>query len=188
MKIKRIVCYSLLLLLLAGCDEETSDYPKPRGFLRLDFPERTYSIYEDSTCHFSFEIPDYFVVEDKENCNKDIQMPRFNATLFLTHQDPDTSLFMHLEYARKLVYDHSIKADEILEQQILLPAHKTYGVKYVIKGDAASPYQFYVTDSLDHFMRGALYFNVAPNYDSVRTSLDYIVEDLDKLLNTVKWH
>jgi gliding motility-associated lipoprotein GldD len=94
---------------------------------------------------------------------------------------------MNTEYARKLVYDHSIKADAIDEIVLNDNNRKAYGVRYDIKGDAASPYQFYVTDSTTNFLRGALYFNVKPNYDSIRTSLNYIVEDLDKMLETVKW-
>jgi len=155
--------------------------------MRLDFPERTYSIYTADSCHFQFEIPEYFSVIDKADCNKDIQMDRFNATLFLTYIAIDSNLIMNTEYARKLVYDHSIKADAIDEIVLNDPARRAFGVKYDIKGDAASPYQFYITDSTSNFLRGALYFNVKPNYDSIRTSLNYIVEDLDQMLETVKW-
>ncbi|WP_027419098.1 gliding motility lipoprotein GldD [Crocinitomix catalasitica] len=173
---------------ILACDEEVDYYPKPRGFMRLDFPERTYQSYQDDSCHYSFELPDYFSVVDKENCNKNIEIKRFNATLFLTYQPIDTNLFMHLEYARKLVYDHSIKADEILEKQTIDTTRDIYGVNYMIVGDAASPYQFYLTDSTNHFLRGALYFNVKPNYDSIRTSLEYLIEDFDHMIGTAKWN
>lgn len=177
----------LTVLALSSCKEEIDYYPKPRGFMRLDFPERTYSIFTPDSCPYRFEIPDYFSVVDKSNCNKDIQMERFNATLFLTYLPVDTNLNMNIEYSRKLAYDHSIKADAIAETQIVNSLEKAYGLKYDIQGNAASPYQFYMTDSANHFLRGALYFNVKPNYDSIRTSLSYIVEDLDHLLETVQW-
>jgi gliding motility-associated lipoprotein GldD len=155
--------------------------------MRLDFPERSYDRYQGD-CSYSFEIPEYFEVIDKNGgCNKDVVINRFNATLFLTYIPVDTNLMMNIEYARKLVYDHSIKADEILEAVIINSDNKAYGVKYNIVGNAASPYQFYVTDSIDHFIRGALYFNVAPNYDSLKPSLDYIVQDIDHLIETVQW-
>ena len=177
----------LTMITLSSCEEELDYYPKPRGFMRLDFPERTYSVFEPDSCPYSFEIPDYFAVIDKSNCNKDIQMDRFNATLFLTYLPVDTNLNMNIEYSRKLVYDHSIKADAIDEIPMFSRSHRAFGLKYDIKGNAASPYQFYMTDSVNHFLRGALYFNVKPNYDSIRTSLSYIAEDLDNLLETVQW-
>ncbi|MBD3636091.1 MAG: gliding motility lipoprotein GldD [Crocinitomicaceae bacterium] len=174
-------------VLVACGSDEPEFYPKPRGYMRLDFPDREYSRYQ-SDCDFSFEIPDYFEVVNKDDkCNKDIHISRFNASLFLTYIPVDTNLNMNIEYSRKLVYDHSIKADEIQEALIQNPQNRAYGMKYNIVGNAASPYQFYVTDSTEHFIRGALYFNVTPNYDSLKPSLDYIVEDIDHLIETVAW-
>ncbi len=141
---KKVSSILLLLVFVAmvGCEEEGDYYPKPRGYMRLDFPERTYSVFAPDSCPYEFQIPEYFEVIDKANCNKDIQMDRFNATLYLTYQAIDTNLFMNIEYSRKLVYDHSIKADAIEEKQMVDPSRKAYGLKYNIIGDAASPYQF----------------------------------------------
>lgn len=186
---KPSIFFILILFLLIGCGgEESYDYyPKPRGYMRMDFPDRIYAMYAPDSCHYQFEVPDYFQPVQKENCNLDIAMERFNATLFLTYIPVDTNLMLNIEYSRKLVYDHSIKADAIEEMPIVDNERSAYGLKYNIKGDAASPYQFYVTDSVNHFLRGALYFNVKPNYDSVRTSLAYIMEDMDRMLETVAW-
>ncbi len=188
-KISQSIFPVIFLVLCAGCSGESSYdyYPKPRGFMRLDFPEKSYHTFEDSTCPYSFLVPDYFVLKEKGNCLKDIQMDRFNATLYLTYLPLDSNLLQDIEYSRKLVYEHSTKADAIEEIPVLHRNGGAYGLKYNIVGDAASPYQFYLTDSSDHFLRGALYFNAKPNYDSVKTSLDYIAEDLDTLLQTVSW-
>lgn len=185
---KQLWMIGLLGLILTACGSDEVDYyPKPMGYLRLDFPDRTFSTY-DSDCPFSFEVPDYFSVVSKDTtCNKDINISRFNAQIFLTYIPVDTNLNMNVEYSRKLVYDHSIKADEILEAVVKQQDHGVYGTKYNIVGDAASPYQFYVTDSVNHFLRGALYFNVKPNYDSIKPSLDYILEDVDHMIETVRW-
>lgn len=188
MKIKNWFAFGLMVFLLAGCEDEGGDYyPKPRGYMRLDFPDRVYSVFAPDSCPYEFEVPDYFAIIDKSNCGKDVQMERFNATLFLTYMPIDTNLIMNIEYSRKLVYDHSIKADAIEERPLINKKRKAYGLTYNIKGDAASPYQFYVTDSTNHFLRGALYFNVKPNYDSIRSSLVYITEDIDNMLETIRW-
>lgn len=179
----------VVLFFFLSCEGESTDfYPKPNGYLRLDFPERIYSSYE-SDCPFSFQIPDYFSVVEKDSiCNKkDLNMERFNATLNLTYLPVDTSLNQLIEKSRSLAYEHAIFADAIEEELVINNEEKIYGLKYKISGDAASPYQFYLTDSVNHFMRGALYFNVSPNYDSVKTSLDYIVYDLDNMIETLHW-
>jgi gliding motility-associated lipoprotein GldD len=105
----------------------------------------------------------------------------------MTYVEVDTNLSMNIEYSRKLAYDHSIKADEIQEAVVSNSENRAFGMKYNIIGNAASPYQFYLTDSLNHFLRGALYFNAKPNYDSLRPSLEYIVQDIDHMIETVIW-
>ncbi|MBI3136159.1 MAG: gliding motility lipoprotein GldD [Bacteroidetes bacterium] len=179
----------MICLVLVSCGSEEAEYiPKPFGYMRVEFPDRVYSIY-DSGCPYTFEMPEYFSVIDKDSfCNmKDIFMERFNATLNLTYLPVDTNLNFLIERSRQFVYEHSQFADGIEEEVILNKANQTYGLRYNISGDAASPFQFYLTDSTTHFMRGALYFNVKPNYDSIRPSLDYIREDLDRMLNTLIW-
>ncbi|MEO9533939.1 MAG: gliding motility lipoprotein GldD [Crocinitomicaceae bacterium] len=187
-KSKWMFLIAVVFITLSCGGDEVDYYPKPMGFLRLDFPERNYVNYA-SECNYGFEIPSYFSVIDKPGtCNKDILIERFNASLFLTYIPVDTNLNMNIEYSRKLVYDHSIKADDIQEAVVKNEELNSYGVKYNIVGNAASPYQFYMTDSTDHFLRGALYFNVAPNYDSLKPSLDYIITDIDHLIESVNWN
>jgi gliding motility-associated lipoprotein GldD len=189
MKMNKICIPSLIILLIfVSCSEEEADYyPKPRGYLRMDYPERQFSTYADS-CPFKFEIPDYFNILTKTgSCNKDVLISRFNATLFLTYLPVDSNLVSNIEYSRKLAYDHNIRADAIEESQLVDAERKVYGLRYNISGDAASQYQFYLTDSTTHFVRGALYFNSAPNYDSLRPSLEYVIEDIDHLIETLEW-
>lgn len=181
-----MIVFAFLFTACSGSDADY--YPKPNGYIRLDFPERVYSTYI-SDCPYSFEMPEYFTVVDKDSfCNmKDIIMNRFNATLNLTYLPVDTNLVQLIEKARALVYEHTIFADGIQEEVIMDESRNAFGLRYKITGDAASPFQFYLTDSTDHFLRGALYFNVKPNYDSILPSLDYITEDLDRMLQTVIW-
>ena len=53
--------------------------------------------------------------------------------------------------------------------------------------EAASPFQFYLTDSVDHFVRGALYFNVVPNNDSLAPVIDYLKDDMRHMIETFEW-
>lgn len=190
MKMNKALLVLVAIGFIAACGggEDIDYYPKPNGYLRMDFPDRTYSRYSPA-CPYSFEMPEYFSVVDKDTfCNmKDIVMDRFNASLLLTYIPVDTNLGGLIEKSRQFVYEHSGFADAIEEQPVINNKAGVYGLKYRIEGDAASPFQFYLTDSTTNFLRGALYFNVAPNYDSIQPSLIYIMEDLDRMIETVTW-
>lgn len=186
---KVVIIVYILSISIASCGgtDDIDYYPKPDGFMRLDFPESIYERYE-SECPYSFELPDYMVVKDKDSsCHKDIIFDRFNGMINLTYMTLDSNLPVNIELSRKLAYEHSRFADAIEEAVYLNPDNDTYGLRYNIIGNTASPYQFYVTDSINHFLRGALYFNAAPNYDSIRPTLDYVVKDIDNLIETIQW-
>ena len=92
----------------------------------------------------------------------------------------------YLDDAHKLTYKHTQKADHIDPLQI----DNDFGVKGVmfdVGGNAASSLQFYLTDEKKHFLRGALYFNVSPNIDSMQPVVDFIREDLDHLVESFQW-
>ena len=93
--------------------------------------------------------------------------PRFRAQLHISYKPVKNNLALYLEDARTLVNKHIQKANAITQQAYIDTIHRVYGLTYTIKGtDAASPFQFYLTDSTSHFVRGALYFDVVPNNDS----------------------
>lgn len=88
--------------------------------------------------------------------------------------------------AYNLTYKHSLKASFIDDSLFRTPNNVT-GVMFKVGGDAATASQFYLTDSIHHFLRGALYFDAPPNEDSLKPSNDFIVEDLRHMINTFEW-
>ena len=102
----------------------------------------------------------------------------------------DSELTFNLpSFARlsKLAYDHNIKAESIPEQPFVNPEKSVYGMFYMINGDAASQSHFYVTDSLNHFVTGSLYFKAKPNFDSIYPAVVYLREDIRKIMETIEW-
>ncbi len=187
MRNKFLLCF-ILLFALVSCQEVDPVYPKPISGIKLSFPSKSFSNIVNG-CAYSFNTPDYISVDTaKGQCNINLNFEPFNATLFLTYIPIDTSLMYHIEYSRKLVYDHSIKADAIQEKTILNPSNNVYGLAYRLIGNSASSYQFYLTDSSHHFLRGALYFNVKPNYDSLKPTIEYLLQDFDTIFNSLEWH
>ena len=87
-----------------------------------------------------------------------------------------------------MVMKHIPKASSIENKIYENPEKRIYGLTYTIAGvDAASPYQFYLTDSTKHFIRGALYFNTIPNNDSLAPVIEFLKEDINHLIETFEW-
>ena len=185
-------CAAIVFLLLIFVSCHTDEMPKPRGYFRIDFPEKKYVSYIDTACSFGFEIPSYSVImpeqsNSKEPCWINIDFPMQKATIHLSYKNIDHNLKQYTEDCRSLAYKHTVKADAI-DEEIIEDAHKkVYGVIYHITGNAASSLQFYITDSANNFIRGALYFNAIPNKDSIAPVSNFINTDISHLIETFKW-
>ncbi|MFW5832138.1 MAG: gliding motility lipoprotein GldD, partial [Prolixibacteraceae bacterium] len=92
-----------------------------------------------------------------------------------------------IEESRNLAYKHSIKASSINERIFMNPGRDVYGIIYDIAGNAASPMQFFLTDSTNHFLRGALYIRATPNIDSLRPVINFLETDVVHLIETTSW-
>jgi gliding motility-associated lipoprotein GldD len=62
-----------------------------------------------------------------------------------------------------------------------------HGLIYDVEGNAASSVQFYVTDMEQHYLRGALYFNVKPNVDSMAPIINFVSKDMTHMIESFEW-
>jgi len=155
--------------------------------LRLDYPKAEYKTI-DPECPFSFETNEIATLIKKKNCNINIHYPNMKATLYLTYREvKSNNLDSLLRDAQKLAYDHTIKANSIPEQPFVNPDKKVDGMFYMINGNAVTQAEFYATDSINHFLNGALYFEAKPNFDSIYPAVIYLREDIRKLMETITW-
>ncbi|MEZ4858492.1 MAG: gliding motility lipoprotein GldD [Flavobacteriaceae bacterium] len=174
----------ICILCFASCGDEV--IIKPAAKLRLQYEMPNYRKV-NIPCPFEFEKNDLATIKPRDNCNFNLQYAKMKATLYLTYQKVDNNIEALLADAQKLTYDHTIKANEIFEQPRVDSINNVYGMFYMINGDAATQSQFYVTDSLHHFITGALYFNSKPNYDSLYPAVVYLREDIRKIMETIQW-
>ena len=188
----KAIVLAVVLLIFSGCGN--SNYsPKPRGYFRIDFPKKSYQQYTGN-CPYSFDYPLYAqVVPDKARdakpCWNDVYFPQFNARVHLSYQQiASKAMFNELvEDARTFAFKHTIKAISIDEGRIAYPERKMYGIYYTIDGNAASSVQFFLTDSTRNYLRGALYFNEEPRLDSIQPVLDFIKQDINVMIKTLRW-
>ena len=116
-----------------------------------------------------------------------LEIPQHKAEVHLSYKKVENNLRKLTEDSRELAYKHSIKADAIDERIFVNPEKKVYGTIYLIDGNTASPLQFYLTDSITHFLRGALYIREVPNIDSIRPVIDFLTTAVIHLLATTEW-
>lgn len=186
MQKNQLAILALLTVMFAvfGCKDEV--YPKPSSYLRLDYPEAKYVNFENQ-CPFAFEMNSEAVIKGEKDCGFTISYPKMKATIYLTYKPVNNDIDKLLRDAQKLTYEHVIKADDILEQPYLNPDKKVFGMFYRVDGNAATNSQFYVTDSTKHFVTGSVYFYAKPNYDSIMPASSYLRDDMQRLMETLKW-
>ncbi len=186
----------LIILLLAGffslgsCQADFT--PKPRGYFRIDLPQKNYNTY-DSLLSYRFEYPEYarvvtdlFTTDEVDWIN--IEFPQFKGILHLSYKPIEENLSAYVEDSRSMLLQHMAKASGISDSLIFDEERRLYGLLHQISGKgAASPLQFYVSDSTSHFLRGALYFNMRPNNDSLAPVIEFLKQDIHHLISTLEW-
>jgi gliding motility-associated lipoprotein GldD len=190
---------SLMLILglglgLSSCEE--TYFPKPKSYYRIELPKAQYdSLGLD--CPFTFRYNtrmaklDYMRVkpEEKENCWFNLYYPKLKARVHFSYfnNQVSDSLSNYTETSRKLAMKHLVKAKDIKENRIFAPDERVYGLTYDFEGSTASAFQFFVTDSLNHYMHASLYFETHPNPDSLLPAERYIKQDLLMLIESFEW-
>ncbi len=176
--------FFFLVIFFISCKEET--LPKPKAFLNLEFEKTTYQELPVLRPYI-FEIPKNIkIINEPKNWLK-IEYPALKASIDLTYRKIDKNLRELLIESERLVFKHTIKAEEIISNDYLNNTRNVFGSIYEITGNAASQIQFHITDSTHHFLKGALYFKAKPNYDSLLPAINYIKNDILHLMETFKW-
>ncbi len=178
-----------ILLLPGSCKRNYT--PRPHGYFRITLPEKKYVAYK-GPCPFTFEYPDYAVVKKDEEpgagpCWLNLDFPAFHGKIHLTYKTVRGNLGQMLEDTYSLAYKHTVKADAIREHSFADKNRHVYGILYDIQGNVASNVQFYLTDSTRHFIRGALYFKLVPDQDSLAPVIRYVKKDIVHLIETFSW-
>jgi gliding motility-associated lipoprotein GldD len=167
--------------------------PKPKGYNRIVLPEHKYASLPDSlpySCEYSAHAR---ILRDSSWIAEpywiDLYYPDFEASIQVSYKPIKKDVELLKEYlatAYKLTSKHQIKAYAIDEAIMKTERGKT-AVLARLSGEVPSQYQFFTTDSIDHFLRGALYFNTATQNDSLAPVIEYVKDDIIRMLNTLEW-
>jgi gliding motility-associated lipoprotein GldD len=197
---------SALLLVLSFLPSCNSPYtPKRRGYFRIDFPPHQYQAFDQPGYPYSFDYPVYAnVLRDSSYFDTvpenpywiNVDFPRFGARFYISYKQigpsrgnpkkPGNSFDKLVDDAFKMTNKHMVKASSI-DQTLIHTSNGVSGIFFHVGGNAATAQQFFLTDTTRHFLRGALYFDTAPNEDSLGIVNNFLQQDLQHLINTFKW-
>ncbi|WP_047247143.1 gliding motility lipoprotein GldD [Maribacter thermophilus] len=183
MKLRPVILFVCLLSIVYSCNEEA--IPKPKAQIRLEYPEGKNVPLE--TENFKFEYNEFARADINKNSAFTLEYPEMKGAIFLSYKKVEGDIDKLIIDAKKLSYEHAIKADNIVEQPYINPDKKVYGALFEVQGNAASQSQFFVTDSTEHFLTGSVYFYAKPNYDSILPAAAYLQNDMRRIIETLEW-
>lgn len=190
MRTSNILLAILIACVAFGCSKDS--IPKPRGYFRINLPEKNFESYSGS-CPFTLEVPKYSRIEIIENhdsqdsCWFNIAFPQFKARIHCTYLPVNSNFDDLMRDSYEYAFKHEVKASAIDRIIVSDDSSKVYGIIYDIKGDVASQLQFFLTDSSDHFLRGSLYFENRPNADSLAPVVSYLKDDIFHMAESLEW-
>lgn len=197
MKVKFATTIFTLLttLLLVSCGGSGKSHtPKPRGFMRIDLPAKSYVAFDTAALPFSFEHANIAAVDLKRDEKRlkwvDLRYPDFGGIIFLSYIPLRKAgdLAGEVDTSYRLLSQHFEFSSGVNERLFVNKDAHVYATTYKLQGqNVASTYQFWATDSVRHFLRGSLYIDCVPNNDSLAPVLEYLQADIDHLLETLEW-
>lgn len=204
----------LIFILPAACNAPYTS--KKRGYFEIELPaSHTYRLFDDPGFPYTFEYPVYAdILQDSTYFDStpenpywiNIDFEKYKARIFLSYKKiggkalfkrkaPDGSyrdsagvnVFDNLiSDAFRLTAKNDVIASSIRDSFFITPKGIP-GMYFRVGGNAATARQFFLTDSVSHFLRGALYFESSPNADSLKPVVDFLNTDLEYLINSFRW-
>lgn len=186
-----------LLIFFLGCSTDYVRKPRPRAFPKIEYPERSLDTFNMTDCPFTFQHMSYaepqkdtafFDGQPLHPCWFDLNMPAFDGQVHFSYYAIESATHFDklVTDAFKLSGEHNKRA-EYIDEIVFRNEGNVSGVIFDLQGPVASPFQFYITDSTEHFLRGALYLNAPPRPDSLAPIYEFIKEDIAVILNSFEW-
>ncbi len=206
-----ILSFACVLFVLMFGESCNSDYiQRPKGYFRIDLPERAYQQFDSAGFPYSFEYPAYANISKADSAGKDpywvnIEIPSMHGRIYVSYKPiggysilkvntdngyKDSLVLNSFERLREesytMTYKHTIKASGIVDSSFVNPFGYG-GMYFYVAGEAATSRQFFISDSTKNFLRAALYFDATPNEDSLSVVSNFLEQDLRHMISTLKW-
>jgi gliding motility-associated lipoprotein GldD len=205
---------AFFLILTFACN---SGYqPKPSGYFKINLPkERKYIPFNSNNYPYTFEYASDATIDNdstvfaettKNDYWLNVSYPAFNCKVYISYNKVTglsnykvkdgagnykdsigkNSFDKLRNDAFNLTGKHIYKSSQIVDEKIK-SNNNISGMVFKVGGDAASPIQFFLSDTTTHFLRGALYYDAQPKQDSTKPVTEFIYKDIQHLINTLRW-
>ena len=182
----------VIFIVLFGC--ENYFLPKQSAYLRLDYPKPEYKLIDDKDFPFFFEVNTRLSEISDIDINLRsidfiINYNQLNAQINFQYKNVNSSekLNAYILDLKRTIETHSMMANSVKIKDYSLKEKNIFGRIFDLSGNVASPYQFYLTDSINNIISGLVYFNIKPNYDSILPAINYIENDIIHLIESFNW-
>ena len=213
---KLITCCLLLIascLFFVACN--SSYVSKKRGYFNIDLPQRSYQKFDRAGFPYTFEYPTYAqIIQDSTYFDAtpenpywiNVDFPQFKGRVFLSYKIIGGKALYKVKNAQGLYKDSTAinqfdkmvndafnltnkndVAATSIRDSLIHTSNGVSGVFFKVGGNAATAKQFFLSDTTKNFIRGALYFEVTPNVDSLKPVQDFLQKDLEHIINTFQW-
>lgn len=188
---------------------------KKRGYFQVDFPAHKYQAFNRPGFPYTFEYPVYAnVIQDSTYFDSspenpywiNIDFPSFGGRIFLSYKIVGGKAMYKIKQADGTykdsaginVFDKMVNdafnltnknqaVTTAIKDSLMHTPNNLTGIFFRVGGNAATAKQFFLSDTVKNFIRGALYFDTTPNADSLRPVQDFLQQDISHLINTFRW-
>jgi gliding motility-associated lipoprotein GldD len=180
---------ALAVLSITSCQRHS--VPKPIGYFRIAIPDTAYTYTTLNNYPYTFRISSNANIHQRHTQQDkywiDIQYPTLNATIHCSYKPVHNNFRTLSRDAQEFLYKHTTVASAIPAQEFANSENNVWGVYYELHGNTASPIQFVLTDSIEHFFRGSVYCNCTPNPDSLAPIYEYLKKDVRMIMESMIW-
>jgi gliding motility-associated lipoprotein GldD len=170
---------------------------KKKGYFKIEFPEKSYKVFDLPDYPYTFEYPVYAsVMKDTAFFNEkagdywiNIDIPQFGGRIHISYKPimSRKNFDSLVQDGYKMAYKQHQEISTGIDDSVMKTPHNVEGIYFSLHGNTATANQFFLTDSTKHFLRGALYFEATPNEDSIGIVNNFIRQDLMHLINSFDW-
>ena len=178
----RIIFFALIVY---SCNNNVN-LPKQKAYFAPEFEIPTYKKIS-LDCNYSFNINSQASINNIKNCNYEIYYKNLNAKIFINQIVLSNSIERVVNIFNQKINENSRLSDQIIQSDYVNIDKKIYSKLYSFVGNSPSNIQFYVTNQTDKFLTGSLFFETKPNYDSLFPYIDYIRNDIKKMVDSFRW-
>jgi gliding motility-associated lipoprotein GldD len=193
--VKRSIFFILLCSIITSCEEDPV-IPKRSTCLQIDFPD--YKFHEQKgTGPYEFNLPDVWTITPRvkyngNTCQEEIDLAtdsKYHGIAVLTYYKykKKDNLFELINDSNMEVEYEKIMANTIHYSQIIDEDNQVYGTFFELIGNGvATPFQFYLTDSLENYIHGKVLLSYT-KYNCAKPLLNHVKTGVLELINTIKW-